>query len=131
MNTKKFKKGQTVWSLLNTVFTLDDDLQILKGVVKSRKVITDPYSATKEVYGIEDAEGKGHKRNADQVFGSLEELKEDVVGVIFDTLEGIDRARDGYKKDLAQATKHFFQWKGMLKRWRETCAKEATHEQTS
>ena len=37
MNTKKFKKGQTVWSLLNTVFTLDDDLQILKGLSKAAR----------------------------------------------------------------------------------------------
>ena len=130
MNTKKFKKGQTVWSVLNIDFTINEDIQILKGIVKSRKVITDPYSKTKEVYGIEDADGKGHMRDADEVFGSLEELKEDVVGAILDTLESIDRSREGYKKDLAQATKHFFQWKGLLKRWRETCAKEAKNETT-
>ena len=129
----EFKEGQVVYTLLipgkslstNALnFDFNDDIKILKGIVRSHETISNADPEQREVYGIEDENGKGHMRYECSIFGSLQELKEYVEKDILDIMREINKACTRCKKELDYTTKHFRQWKGLLDTWYETCAIE-------
>ena len=132
-----FKEGQVVYTLLipgksfttnYLSFDFNDDIKILKGIVRNHETISNADPEQREVYGIEDENGNGHMQYECNIFGSLQELKAYVEKSILGVMRELNKACIRYKKDLDCATKHFRQWKGLLDAWYETCYKEENHE---
>ena len=116
MANHDFKKGQSICTLLYPSLETDN-IQILIGTI-TQKYRAPTETANEFCYDFQTSDGRVfHNRPGIYVYGSLEELYEDVMHDLDNAVEDSDKFVQKCSKDLAAAKRECQRIKALHKKW--------------